>query len=280
MPDVYGPFTAQTWGQAQWFRNAFALGPSGVISASNYQSYDQGDLRMTVAGLTITMGLGRARVRGAGYERTGTAWSYDVPANTNPTQARIDRLVLRRDLAAGTVVPVVLLGTPAASPAAPAITQVEDGVWDLPLHSWTTPANSAAPLTNIVDERSSLPSVVVGRDNDRVTANFADIGVGWSWSAGAWVRRVAPGVAIAYLEVTTTVAVTVPADGNIGNTTVCTLRAGWRPLDTSPLLGTATGPVVTGTAAASGVVQLTAVAPGVTLPVGTTISLHGYLFLQ
>src|SRR5690349_17721664 len=126
MPDVYGPFTAQTWTQGQWYRDAYARGESSGVYGGPYTAATAGDLALTVSGLTITMGLGRAHVRGAGYERTGTAWSYAVPANTNPTLARIDRLVLRRDLTAGTVTPTFLQGTPAATPAAPALTQSDD----------------------------------------------------------------------------------------------------------------------------------------------------------
>jgi hypothetical protein len=154
MPDVYGPFDTATWSQAQWFRTSWARSRSGVYGSA-FTASTTGDLALTVSGLDISMALGRAYVRGAGYERTGSAWTYSVPANTNPTQARIDRLVLRRDLTAKTVVPVVLQGTPAASPVAPTVTQVEDGVWELPLFSFTVPANSAAPVTNVVDERVS-----------------------------------------------------------------------------------------------------------------------------
>jgi hypothetical protein len=156
MPDVYGPFDGATWSQAGWFRDAWARTRSGVFGAA-FGTPTTGDLALTVSGLTISMGLGRAHVRGAGYERTGTAWSYDVPANT-ATSPRVDRLVLRRSLAAQTVVPAVLQGTPAATPTAPAVTQADDGVWELPLFRWTTPANSGAPLTGVIDDRLPTPT--------------------------------------------------------------------------------------------------------------------------
>src|SRR3954464_11379392 len=105
MPDVYGPFDTVTWTQAQWFRHAYR-DLFGVFGSA-FGTSSAGELGLTVSGLTVTMGLGRAWLRGAGYERTGTAWSYTCPANTDPANARIDRLVLRRDLAAKTVGPVV-----------------------------------------------------------------------------------------------------------------------------------------------------------------------------
>jgi hypothetical protein len=63
--------------------------------------------------------------------------------------------VLRRDLTAKTVVPTYLQGTAAATPADPAVTQVEDGVWDLPLFRVQAPPSSGTPLV-VTDLR--LPS--------------------------------------------------------------------------------------------------------------------------
>jgi len=155
MPDVFGPFDTVTWMQAQWFRDAWARSPLSGVFGPVFTDPAAGDLSLTVSGLTVTMGLGRAHVRGAAYERTGTAWTYAVPANTS-AQARLDRLVLRRDLAGKTVTPIVLQGVPAAAPALPALQQNEDGTWDLPLFHWTTPANSGAPLTAVVDDRAPI----------------------------------------------------------------------------------------------------------------------------
>src|SRR4051794_37141120 len=108
MPDVFGPFDTATWSMAQWYRDAPARELSGVYGTA-FTAPGSGDLALTVAGLVITMGMGRAHVRGAGYERTGTAWSTTLPTNTG-TNPRVDRLVLRRDLPGKTVVPAVLQG--------------------------------------------------------------------------------------------------------------------------------------------------------------------------
>lgn len=151
MPDLSGPFDLGTFAQAQWYRDAGPATPSGVIGPPSATAAG-GELGLTAAGFVLSLGLGRARVRGAAYERTGAAWSYTVPANTHATQARIDRLVLRRDLVAKTVTPTVLQGVPAATPVAPALTRVENGVWDLHLFRFTVPANSGTPLV-IADER-------------------------------------------------------------------------------------------------------------------------------
>jgi hypothetical protein len=177
MPDVFGPFDTSTWSQAGWFRDAWARARSGVYGVL-FTDPAAGDLALTVAGLTVSMGLGRAHVRGAGYERTGSAWTYDTPPNTDPNP-RVDRLVLRRDLAAQTVVPAVLQGAPAAAPAVPALTQNEDGVWELPLFRYTVPGNSGAPVTGVVDERVPSPLTRLTAPEPPVTTGFVAAS-GWA----------------------------------------------------------------------------------------------------
>lgn len=145
MPDLAGPFDGSTFGQAPYYRDRGYLERSGVrglVAASAAA----GDLALTAAGFALSMALGRAHVRGAAYERTGSAWTYTVPANTSSAGPRRDLLVLRRDLVAKTVVPTYLQGTAAASPVDPTITQNEDGTWDLPLFRVQAPPSSGTPL--------------------------------------------------------------------------------------------------------------------------------------
>lgn len=155
MPDLYGPFDGATspFAQAQWYRDRGPLEPSGVYGTPA-ATPAAGELGLTTAGMAVTLGLGRAHVRGAAYERTGTAWTGSSANNTSGNP-RIDRLVLRRDLNLKTVVPVIVQGTPAAAPALPALTQVEDGAFDLPLFHWTVAAGATA-VSNVVDDRAWL----------------------------------------------------------------------------------------------------------------------------
>jgi hypothetical protein len=151
--EIYGPFDGATWAQAQWYRYAPTWGPSGVIDSPT-ASASAGGLGLSFSGLTPTLAIGRAWVRGAGYEISGTAKTMTaVPANANATLSRRDRIVLRRDLAAGTVTLVLIQGTPLASPTPPALTQVETGQWDMPLFSFLVPPASGSTITGIVDER-------------------------------------------------------------------------------------------------------------------------------
>jgi hypothetical protein len=171
MPNVSSPQDSQPWPAADYYDDAPLWTPSGLVLPTGQAlptSYAGGDfaLSLPVAAGAITPGLslGRARVGGMRYRRTVTPWSsglaggspdpgsdaYPLNSNANP---RIDRLVLRRDLAAGKVYPLILLGTPAASPAVPALTRVDGGVWDLPLHRWQLAGSSSTAITNITDER-------------------------------------------------------------------------------------------------------------------------------
>jgi len=145
VPDVAGPFDTASYGQAPWFRDRGPLEPSAVMGTPSATAAG-GELGLTAAGFGLTMSLGRAHVRGASYERTGSAWTDTVPANTSGLGPRNDLVVLRRNLVAKTVVPTRIQGTAAASPVDPAVTQVEDGTWDLPLFRVVAPPSSGTPL--------------------------------------------------------------------------------------------------------------------------------------
>lgn len=154
MPDLAGPFDQSTFAQAQYYRDRGHLEPAGVQGAPAATAA-AGDLGLTAAGFALTMGLGRAHVRGAAYERTGTAWTYTAPANTSAAGPRNDLLVLRRDLTAKTVAPTYVQGTAAATPADPATAANEDTTYDLLLFRVQAPANSGTPLV-ITDLRRWL----------------------------------------------------------------------------------------------------------------------------
>lgn len=156
MPDVAGPFdgpanTTGSWGQAQWYRDAVFRAPSGVYGPPGVNPPD-GDLGVTFNGLNWSVATGRAHVRGMGYERTTSPTTGSTAANSSGN-ARVDRLVVRRDLGAKTGTVIRLQGTPAGTPVPPALQRSEDGQWDLPLFRFRVPPNNDTTITNIVDER-------------------------------------------------------------------------------------------------------------------------------
>lgn len=165
MADVFGPFDGLPWAETQWYRFARTWAADGILAA--------GDLALTTSGLSVTVGTGRAWVGGAGFERTGTPAANAVAANAHATQFRRDRVVLRRSLSGRTVAPVVLQGSPAATPVAPAIAQNETGDWDLPLYSFLVPPASGTTLSGIVDERLPVDSATSAATANRVAKRDA-----------------------------------------------------------------------------------------------------------
>lgn len=171
MPDLYGPFGTAQWTQSQWYRDAYARAYSGVFGSAS-DTISGGDLGLSLNGLNWSIGLGRAHVRGAGYERTGTPVTGTVTANTSGNP-RIDRLVVRRDLGAQVVSIARLQGTASATPLAPNLTQNEDGIWEIPLFNFTVPPNPGTTLTNVTDERLWIESQV-GLGTATVLTPFSD----------------------------------------------------------------------------------------------------------
>lgn len=152
------PFETVPATVGRWGRMARLFAPSGVVAEGAGAASPH--YLLTTSGLTVTIGydagsdynMSEAFVRGFVHQLDTAPWSLAVPANT-ATSARVDRIVLRRDLAAQTVTLVHLKGAPAATPTPPLLAADDNGLFDLPLWSFTVPANSGTALTGIVDER-------------------------------------------------------------------------------------------------------------------------------
>jgi hypothetical protein len=113
-----------------------------------------------VNGTSVSIQPGRALVGGFYYVLTAAA-TVTVAANTGST-GRIDLIVLRANLSTSSVNLAVVQGQPAASPKAPALTKTYGGIWEMPLHQVTVPANSGAlSLINVmpfdVPEHMAVP---------------------------------------------------------------------------------------------------------------------------
>jgi len=104
-------------------------------------------------GLAVDVTAGQAMVRGHYYVSTAVeALSLTTADATNP---RLDLVVLRLDPVANSVTLVVKAGTPAGSPAAPALVQTDAGVFEQALATVLVPANSGVPTT-ITDARAFM----------------------------------------------------------------------------------------------------------------------------
>lgn len=155
--DNYGPYDTSgtfpgAWAQADWYAHAPTYAPSGVIGPVA-SAPANGALGLSFSGLTGTLALGSANVRGSGFD-PATAPTFTVAPNTNASLSRRDRVVLRRDLAAKSTTVVQIQGSPASNPTAPSLQRSDSGQWDLPLFSYLVPPNSGTGITGIIDERA------------------------------------------------------------------------------------------------------------------------------
>jgi hypothetical protein len=103
--------------------------------------------------MNVKVRSGQALVRGHYYDSTGTE-TVTIPAadSTNP---RIDRIVLRLDPTANSILIHRLAGTPNASPSAPALTQTDGALFDLPLAQVYVAANETViEPGDVTDERT------------------------------------------------------------------------------------------------------------------------------
>lgn len=167
MAEEYFPFDSGPGAdstEARWRRMARVFAQSGVVGASGDDAY-----AATISGLTLTIsrraatGVAEAWVDGHMHRLVTADWAVTVPANAN-ANPRIDRIVLRLNGITNEIKLTHVQGTPAASPVATALTQINNGIWEVPVWRFTVPANSGAPLTGLFDERVWVGPVVDAGD--------------------------------------------------------------------------------------------------------------------
>jgi len=126
-----------------------ALASSGVAAAD-------GCLEVTAEGSTMRtlIGYGAALVQGYYYQLKDDGGGVMAFAHTTEAElSRIDRIVLRLDLAARTVTVEKRIGTAASTPEAPALTR-DDETWELSLAQVMIRAGAEEILaSDITDER-------------------------------------------------------------------------------------------------------------------------------
>ncbi|WP_156893120.1 hypothetical protein [Actinokineospora enzanensis] len=134
MADEYFPFDGAPVYEGQWAGMAPLWAPDGLDARTPVVTLG--------SGLTFTIPSGLSGwVRGHRYRNTA-AQAKTAAANTN-SNPRIDRLVLKLDRSANSILPVIKVGTPSASPVAPALTQT-DTLWELPMWRATCPGSGSA----------------------------------------------------------------------------------------------------------------------------------------
>jgi len=161
MAEFSAPFTGSSiTTELQWSRMARRWGLDGVHTEDPSATL----LKVTGSGTTtVAVAPGMAFVNGFFYH-LDTTKNLGVPANTGGA-ARVDLVVLRADQAANSVTAQYKTG----GGAAPPLTQVEDGVWEIPLAQCTVAAGaSVVTAANVADKRyftgrSVLPSLAGAR---------------------------------------------------------------------------------------------------------------------
>lgn len=214
MADLVGPFAPVPWGETEWYTVAGTWAPSGIVG-SPAGSVGVGDFAVTASGLTLAIACAgdTAWIDGSFY-KPETDKSATAGANAHASWSRRDRLVIRRDRAAKTIVPAIVQGTPAASPVAPTLTQALGGVWELPVCSFLVPANSGTSLSGFVDERRWVDPAGTGL----ISAGYLGSALGGEGSVGSTATTVA--------SVTVTVPPGLPSWKRLKVTGTCFVAAG------------------------------------------------------
>lgn len=171
----------------QWTKMARLFAATGVAG-------DPGSTVVQVfgdsTGMLVKVRAGRAIVRGVYYENTATK-NLTIAANSTGS-TRIDRIVLKLDPTSNTVTAVVKQG----STTAPALTQDDLGVWEMPL-ARVTVANGAVTISpsNVTDERVHTDADVIpcrttsdvsGARFGSVAAEFTTGLLKW-WNGTQWL---------------------------------------------------------------------------------------------
>ena len=151
---------------SQWARN---IG-EGVIVGKGLELETYADS----TGLNVKVKSGQALVRGHYYNSTAQeTLTISAASGTNP---RIDLVVARLDPTANSIVLAIVTGTPATTPTAPAPTQTESAVYELPLA--TVYVNTSAVTINpgdVTDSRS-LFTPWTGKPQGEAISSFLLIG--------------------------------------------------------------------------------------------------------
>ena len=188
-------------------------GPSAGYSAANFQQFIRESFTTNPAAEGVLYGIGNNLAATGSSSpvsvNTGAAINYgvyytndasvSVSITTPASNPRIDRIVLRYSWAAQTVRITRIAGTEAASPTAPALTQVANTTWDIPLYQVRITTGGVITLT---DERTYIkhPGVYGWLNaamtvNDTITSSKSNSGglneiavVNTSNTAGSYAR--------------------------------------------------------------------------------------------
>ncbi|WP_432078669.1 tail fiber domain-containing protein [Streptomyces sp. YPW6] len=183
------PFDEQPVSEGQFsylFRELQSTGVADQVGGSGFNTY--GDS----SGMQVKVAPGFALVRGHAIQSTGTEAVTIAAASTS---ARVDRVVLRLDPAANSIVIAVVQGTPGGG--APALTQTDTGVYEFPLAQVSVAVGAATiSASAVTSERRFIGNTVggwtsttrpqsprIGRLGLNTSTNTWEYWTGSAWSA-------------------------------------------------------------------------------------------------
>ena len=159
-------YTSDAWAQVLG-----AIIGDGVVATGNELAVAEA----SPPAMSVRVNTGKAFLQGYYFEVHTGQETLAIGA-AHATLPRIDRVVVRRDLAGRTAVLAVLAGTPAETPTAPALTQVAAGVWEISLAQVSVAAAAASIVdANITDERGPRAK---GTDIENLQATLLDTATG------------------------------------------------------------------------------------------------------
>jgi hypothetical protein len=158
------PFPGQPASQGEWQVLGGLFAPSGLPA-------DSAAVTVTGRDFVVPSGM-KALISGfLGTNNANLSVTGTTNTNTNP---RIDRLVFRLDTVVKTITPVILQGTPAASPVPPTITNPND------IPGWRARMPGSASAQNY----DTLLAEWMPLSTDRRRNAFRSTGAGNTWGPG------------------------------------------------------------------------------------------------
>lgn len=174
---VDAPYDANTE-FAKWVQRTIGLGNTranaGVVLGTGSEATQLDALQVTQnspAGMSVLLNIGAAIVDGTTYINDA-AITIPVAANASGNP-RIDTVVLRKSFGIQEVRSAILAGTPAATPAPPALTQSAGVTWEIPIADIQV-ANGAVSITTAnITPRTPYANAADGVTLDRLLNNTA-----------------------------------------------------------------------------------------------------------
>ncbi|MEU9258973.1 hypothetical protein AB0D68_10850 [Streptomyces sp. NPDC048212] len=185
MAEISYPFAADSAGggtktvsQIEWQRMSQIWSDDRIDFQLTNSTYSSAGLpfHTVLSGANLVTQAGSAWVGGFYYRNTA-ALSKPAPTNSG-SLPRVDRIVLRCDMATGSVNLAIKTGTPAASPVPPPLERTPGGTWEMGLWLFNLAANNGA--RTLTDARSF-------RSPERVHAPWNTPTVTESLPSGAFV---------------------------------------------------------------------------------------------